>query len=63
MQNILVGRYGPGDGHIQPDGSIVREWAGWIEPEDKGWIMFVRVDGSPLVFLNRDPVTGGILDP
>jgi hypothetical protein len=61
MQNITVGRYSPNSGNVEPDGSLHREWAGWIEPEDRSWIMFVRVDGTPLVFLDRDPVTGGVI--
>ena len=52
MQNIKVGRYSAPE--------ILRFWQGWIEPEDKSWIMFVADDGSPTVFLNRDPVTGGV---
>lgn len=62
MTNIVVGRYGPNEGHLMEDGTIKREWDGWIEPEDKTWIAFIRVDGSPVFFLNRDPETGGILD-
>lgn len=55
MQNIVVGRYETGSdkGH---------EWAGWIEPEDLSWIMFVGDDPSNVaVFLNRDPETGAVL--
>lgn len=62
MTNIIVGRYGPSEGHVAEDGSINREWDGWIEPEDKTWIAFIRTDGSPVFFLNRDPETGAILD-
>lgn len=35
-------------------------WAGWLEPEDGSWIMFVGLDGKPVVFLNRDPETGAV---
>jgi len=31
-----------------------KEWQGWIEPEDRSWIMFVDGEGKPVVFLNRD---------
>jgi len=34
---------------------------GWIEDEKKTWIMFIRDDGSPVVYLNRDPKTGGVI--
>jgi hypothetical protein len=49
MGNITVGRYDrPGSTGYQ----------GWVEPEDRSWVMFVRNDGSPVVFLDRDPETG-----
>lgn len=52
MQNISVGRY---------TSESAREfWQGWIEPDDLGWIMFVEADGTPIVFLNRDPDTGAV---
>ncbi len=51
MGNITVGRYGdPGSTGYQ----------GWIEPDDKTWIMFVRSDGIPVAFLDRDPATGAV---
>ena len=52
MGNITVGRYE----HPQECG-----WQGWIEPDDKTWIMFVRLDGQPVAYLNRDPDTGAVL--
>lgn len=51
MQNIIVGRYAhPG------------AWQGWIEPDDRSWIAFIDIAGRPVFFLNRDPVTGAVLD-
>lgn len=50
MGNVTVGRYS--------DPETRKEWQGWIEPEDKTWIMFVGADGKPTVFLDRDPETG-----
>jgi hypothetical protein len=35
-------------------------WQGYIEPDDKSWIVFIHQDGHPAVFLNRDPATGGV---
>lgn len=45
MRNITVGRY--------KDPKSVG-WAGWIEPEDKDWILFVGLDGRACAFLHRD---------
>lgn len=53
MQNITVGRYGSSE---DPGG-----YDGWIEPEDRTWIMYVRSDHSVEVFIHRDPETGAIL--
>lgn len=51
MCNITVGRYSaPAETGYQ----------GWIEPEDRSWIAFVRDDGTPQVFLHRDE-TGAVL--
>jgi hypothetical protein len=52
MQNITVGRYS--------HESVSRDWQGWIEPDDLSWIAFVRADGVPIVFLDRDPITGAV---
>lgn len=54
MLDIKVGRY--------RHESITKDWQGWIEPADRSWIMFVAADGTPKVYLNRDPVTGAVLD-
>lgn len=63
MQNIIVGRYA--DTYVDPKpvsvDNGVGEYAGWIEPEDRSWIVFVRADHSVEVFLDRDPVTGAVL--
>ena len=53
MVNITVGRYS------HPE--TRKFWQGWIEPDDKDWIMFVAADGKPVVFLDRDPDTGAVL--
>ncbi len=52
MQNVRVTRY---------QNPKALGWAGYVEPDDLAWIMFIGLDGRPLVFLNRDPVTGAIL--
>jgi hypothetical protein len=56
MLNIKVGRY---DTTREPKG---HHWAGWIEPEDRSWIVFVGEDHTTLaVFLDRSPETGAVL--
>lgn len=52
MQNVKVGRYE----HPESTG-----YAGWIEPEDRSWILFVRTDHSVEMYLDRDPKTGAVL--
>jgi hypothetical protein len=54
MTNIKVGRY---DVARQPKG---HNWAGWIEPDTKDWIIFVGEDHSLAAFLDRDPDTGAV---
>jgi len=51
MKDIHVGRY---------DNPADIGWQGWIEPDDRTWIMFVADDGTPVVFLDRDPETGAV---
>lgn len=62
MQNVTVSRYRKG---FTADGTphIGNFWQGYIEPADKSWIVFIDVDGRPLVFLDRDPVTGAVAGP
>ena len=65
MQNITVHRYPkPSDAEraTWPEGvqSVSDHWQGWIEPDDLSWIVFVASDGSPTVFLDRDPDTGAV---
>lgn len=35
-------------------------WAGYIEPKDKTWILFGALDGSCMLFPDRDPMTGAV---
>ena len=35
-------------------------WRGWIEPEDRSWIVFIAADGHPVFYPHRDPKTGAI---
>lgn len=61
MTNITVGRYKPATEPLPVGVHDVTEfWQGWIEPDDQTWIMFIAADGAPVVYLDRDPVTGGV---
>jgi hypothetical protein len=51
MTNITIGRYA--------DNS--HGYDGWIEPADRSWIMFVRVDGHAEFYGDRDRETGAVL--
>jgi len=55
MQNIIVGRY------THP--TTRKYWQGWIEPEDRSWIMFVEADGRPVVYLDREASGAVYFDP
>lgn len=54
MTNITVHRY--------EHESVKESWQGWIEPDDRSWIAFIDADGKPLVYLNRDPDTGAVIE-
>lgn len=61
MCNITVSRYEPSPKPLVEGVSDIADfWQGFIEPEDRSWIMFIAADGSPTVFLDRDPVTGAV---
>jgi hypothetical protein len=51
MLNVKVHRYA----------DTSHGFAGWIEPDDKSWILFIPVSGEPQFFSKRDPVTGACL--
>ena len=54
MQNIAVGRYAYPEEH---------GWGGWVEPENREWILFVPLNsGDAPEFYKRDPVSGAVLD-
>ena len=53
MQNITVHRY------ANPE--TQKFWQGFIEPDDRGWIMFVDAGGHVSLFDDRDPETGAVI--
>lgn len=49
MQNIVVSRYRKGSQHP------IHAWDGWIEPEDRSWILFIPADGGvPHLMVHRN---------
>lgn len=54
MKNIKIGRY-------SDQSSASHGWAGWIEPDDLSWILFVGVDGHAEFYGERDRETGAVL--
>lgn len=53
MQNIVVKRYS--------NKETQKFWQGWIEPEDKSWILFINVDGRVFMYDKRCQETGAVL--
>ena len=48
MSNLKIGRYS--------HESVSSEYAGYIEPDDKSWIIWLGADGKPaLYFAEREP--------
>ena len=54
VQDILVQRY--------PNPEKIAGWAGWIEPRDRSWILFIHMDGTTMFYAKRDPETGGVIE-
>lgn len=52
MLPLKVGRY------TEADRS---EFVAWVEPPDRTWILFLRKDGTPVLYPNRDPKTGAVI--
>lgn len=52
MPKMKVGRY---------DEKQSTGYAGYVEPEDRSWILFVTRDGKPVLYTDRDPKTGIVL--
>lgn len=59
MGTIKIGRY-PDDG-INDESSITNEWSGWIEPEDRSWIIWLDTEGKPALYYAERSATGGVL--
>ena len=48
MGNVKIGRY--------EHESVTKEFSGWIEPDDKSWIIWLDENGKPATyFASREP--------
>jgi hypothetical protein len=61
MPKITVGRYSA-QGGTKSAPPVGAEWRGWIEPEDKSWILWIRADGAP-VFYGQREADGAVVEP
>lgn len=61
MMNIRITRYAAPMANAT-EKTPGTDWQGHVEPDDRSWIAFIGRDGRPVVFLNRDPSTGAVLD-
>lgn len=53
MPNITIGRY--------EHGSITKDYAGWIEPADRSWIIYTDADGKPALYYSQRDLDGGVM--
>jgi hypothetical protein len=71
MANITIGRYPvPTDaeraalGEAHPGAQWPSDrWESYVEPEDRSWILYVGVDGSPAFWPRREPSGAVIGEP
>src|SRR3989338_4288046 len=62
MPKIYVRRFSDKSGTEEAP-PVGKEWAGWVEPADKSWIIFLAQDGSVQFYGARDKETGACLNP
>ena len=53
MPNIKIGRY--------DHPSVTVDYAGWIEPDDRSWIIFLGADGAPAIYYAERDASGGVI--
>ena len=53
MSNIKVGRY--------THESVTKNYAGWIEPDDRSWIIYTDAEGRPAVYFPRREPSGAVI--
>lgn len=62
MPKIKISRYSA-TGGTENAPPVGKYWAGYVEPEDKRWILYIQEDGTPFFFGSRDPETGACTEP
>lgn len=53
MSTLTIGRY--------DHPSITEDYAGWIEPADHSWIIFLDGHGKPAVYYAERDADGGVI--
>lgn len=53
MSNLTIGRY--------DHESITKHFAGYIEPADKSWIIYLDADGKPALYWPERDADGGVV--
>lgn len=53
LSSITIGRYG--------HESITNDFAGWVEPADKSWILYLDATGKPAAFYAEREPSGAVI--
>jgi len=53
LSSITIGRY--------DHKSITKDFAGWVEPADKSWILYLDATGKPTVFYAHREPSGAVI--
>ena len=54
MSSITIGRY--------DHESITKDYAGWVEPADRSWIIYLDSEGKPAVYYAERETSGAVID-
>lgn len=52
MGNVKIGRY--------EHESVTKEFAGYIEPDDRSWIIWLDANGKPALYYSERDASGGV---
>lgn len=53
MGNVKIGRYA--------DPVTAEEWAGYIEADDRSWIIWLDGNGKPALYFSERDANGGVI--